>query len=150
MRALFLVVALLWAGSAVAETRPFGNGSWRDLTDAHAGRPLIVHFWSLSCAPCLADLPNWGALRRQRPDLDIVLVATDPVAQASSIDRVLARSGLGDAPSYAFHTDFVDKLRFEIDRRWRGELPFTRLVAPDGSARSVTGGLAAGWTEGWP
>lgn len=144
-----LMAVLLWAGVAGAETAPFTHGGWRGLLDAHAGRPLVVHFWSLTCAPCVADLPAWAQLRRRRPDLAVVLVSTDPIDNAAAIDRMLARTGLDGTPSLAFATGFVDKLRFEVDRRWRGELPYTALVAPDGTVTMVAGALDDGAVDAW-
>jgi thiol-disulfide isomerase/thioredoxin len=147
MRRLILVLTLLVAaGSAAAETRQFGRGSWPELLAAHAGRPLVVHFWSLGCAPCLAELPAWGELARTHPGLALVLVATDPPDMAERGAKVLARAGLAGVESWTFADPFTERLRFEIDRRWRGELPMTRLVKPDGSTESVTGSVdVAGW-----
>jgi hypothetical protein len=49
--------------------------------------------------------------------------------------------GLDKAAHYGFADDFVEKLYFEVDKGWRGELPFTALVAPDGAVTSVTGAV---------
>ena len=27
---------------------------------AHAGQPTVIHFWGLTCGPCLVELPQWG------------------------------------------------------------------------------------------
>jgi hypothetical protein len=137
---LAAVLALL-AGSALAETRPFGRGSWREMVQAHQGRPLVVHFWSLTCAPCLAELPAWQTLRTTHPELDMVLVSTDPVAESPKLERMLGRAGLASVESWAFADGFVERLRFEIDRNWQGELPMTVQVGRDGTTESVVGGL---------
>ena len=49
----------------------FGNGTWQQIREAHAGRPLVVHFWGLTCAPCLAELPLWGRLFVERLGADL-------------------------------------------------------------------------------
>lgn len=136
---LALVALMLAAPAGAADIKPFGRGSWESLRAAHAGRPLIVHLWSLTCAPCLAELPNWTSLKRAYPHMNIVLVATDPMEQAPRLTSTLARAGLGQIESWAFADPFTERLRFEIDRRWRGELPRTLLIAVDGSTEAISG-----------
>lgn len=74
--ALALALAMSWAPGVVGETSPkvFGEGSWQDLTGAHKGQPLIVHFWSVTCAPCLTELPEWGKFLAGNPGAPLVLV----------------------------------------------------------------------------
>lgn len=148
-RVLFAVILLLAAGTAMAEVRPFGRGSWRELVATHSGKPLVVHFWSLTCAPCLAEMPHWTKLRRDNPGMALVLVATDPPDQAARQQAFLARSGLGGVEQWTFADPFTDRLRFEVDRRWRGELPMTRLVGSDGSVEAVTGTMDPAALAGW-
>ncbi|MGE5503245.1 MAG: TlpA family protein disulfide reductase [Actinomycetota bacterium] len=148
-RVLVALLMILSAATARAETKPFGRGSWAELVAAHAGRPLVVHFWSLGCAPCLAEMPQWGELARANPGLALVLVSTDPMDQAPRQAQVLGRAGLGGVESWSFADPFADRLRFEVDRRWRGELPMTRLVGRDGTAQSVTGAVdVPAWLAG--
>jgi peroxiredoxin len=49
------------------------------------GRPLLVHFWAPSCAPCVADLPRWQKLWQARdpsqPNFDLLTVAGDDLPQ---------------------------------------------------------------------
>lgn len=141
-----VVLALLLAVPAWAgEVRPFVQGSWDALRAGHAGRPLVVHLWSLTCAPCLAELPQWSRVK----GADLVLVATDPIEQAPRLRATLAKAGLGGVESWAFADPFSERLRFQIDRRWRGELPRTLLIAADGSVESVSGVMAAEHLSQW-
>ncbi|HTH17327.1 MAG TPA: TlpA family protein disulfide reductase [Magnetospirillum sp.] len=144
-----VLLALLPLSAWAGETRPFIAGSWQALRQAHVGRPLVVHLWSLTCAPCLAELPRWQALAGQGGGADLVLVSTDPVEQAPRLTATLARAGLGGVESWAFADSFVERLRFEIDRRWRGELPRTVLIAADGTVTSVSGMMEADELAAW-
>jgi thiol-disulfide isomerase/thioredoxin len=137
--ALCLVVAAAGPTSA-GELKPFVRGSWQTLRRNHAGKPTIVHFWGLSCAPCLAELPKWSQLLRQRRDLDLILVAADPVAESPvELSRVLAKAGLGSAESWVFADRFEERLRFEVDPAWAGELPKTVQIGRDGKESSALG-----------
>jgi thiol-disulfide isomerase/thioredoxin len=140
VRKWLLAALLLASAPAAAELRPFGRGSWQELLAAHSGRPTIVHFWGLTCAPCLVELPRWGELVRERKDLDLVLVAADPLAgDEARISATLRKAGLDGAESWGFADEFAARLRFEIDRGWRGELPRTLLVGRDGAVTTLPG-----------
>ncbi len=120
----------------------FERGSWHALNAAHAGRPTVIHFWGLTCGPCIVELPKWGRLLAERPDLPLVLVAADPLPQpAAQVNGTLERAGLDKAESWAFADRFYERLRYEIDPAWSGELPRTVLVAADGT-RTVLPGVA--------
>jgi thiol-disulfide isomerase/thioredoxin len=141
MRRLLLLGLLLAAAPApAAELHPFVRGSWQELRAAHHGRPLVVHLWGLTCAPCIGELPQWGRLAAERPDLELVLVAADQRGEdAAPIAATLEKAGLAKAESWGFADRFAAKLRFEIDPRWHGELPRTLLIAGDGTVTPVTG-----------
>lgn len=143
--ALVLLMLALAAPALAAELRPFGRGSWDSLRAAHAGRPLIVHLWSLSCAPCLVELPQWSRVR----GADVVLVATDPIEQAPRLNATLRKAGLAEGENWAFADPYSERLRFEIDRRWRGELPRTLLIAADGTTEAVAGIIPADQLTQW-
>jgi hypothetical protein len=142
MRRPLLVFALLLLpfATAAAEFQPFTRGSWQELRTRHAGRATIVHFWGLTCAPCLVELPHWGKLVRERPTLELVLVAADPLgSEEARIGAVLGAAGLSRAESWGFADRFAARLRYEIDPRWNGELPRTLLIAADGSVTVLPG-----------
>src|SRR4029078_12110540 len=47
----------------------------------HRGRVVVLNFWTITCGPCVEELPALDALAelagRTRPDVDVVLVSTD-------------------------------------------------------------------------
>ena len=89
--ALFVLAAL---PAQAAELGPFGRGSFAALRAEAAGAPLVVHFWALSCAPCLAELPGWARLARAHPGMRLVLVNTDPPEAEQQVRRMLERMGV--------------------------------------------------------
>ena len=138
---LYLLVALLLASAAAdaASPTPFGEGSWQTLVQAHAGRPAIVHFWGVTCEPCQVELPKWGKLLRQRPDLPLVLIEADAVpVNSGRIDGILRKAGLAKAESWML-VNSDDRLRYQIDPDWAGELPMTLLIGCDGKITRILG-----------
>lgn len=141
----FCVVALFSlsvAAPAVAfDFQPYGRGAFAAIGKTHAGRPLIVHFWSVTCPPCLVELPQWAKILDERKDLVVVFVNVDDEEERPRAEARAEKAGLGKAKHYGFSDDFVEKLYFEVDKGWRGELPFTALVTPDGVVTTVTGAI---------
>jgi len=144
MKRLFVLAlcGALWSSAAVAlEFKPYASGAFAQLVKAHAGRPMMMHFWSVTCPPCIAELPQWAKLIGERKDIDVVFVNIDDEEDRARAPARLEKNGLTQATHYGFADSFVEKLYFEVDKGWRGELPFTALVAPDGAVTTVTGAL---------
>src|SRR5262245_36856547 len=139
------------AGSATLDNlRDFGRGSWNEILRAHAGRPTVVHFWGVTCGPCKTEMPQWGALRRERPDLELVLIDSDLVPnEPHAIAAMLNDAGLGGVESWTFVDGFVERLRYEVDPQWRGEIPRTVLIARDGTTRVIEGVVDANEIKRW-
>jgi thiol-disulfide isomerase/thioredoxin len=152
MRLVLLLAALLgtaWAAEA-AEPLPFQRGSWAKLREAHAGQPTVIHLWGLTCAPCLTELPHWAALQAARPDLKLVLIAADPVPQdPERVALTLAKAGLGNAESWNFADRFHERLRYEIDQAWAGELPRTMMIDRNGKVEVLPGVADLSTVKAW-
>ena len=145
MKALVtLIVSLTVAGCALnasaSEPQPFLRGSWAELRQDHAGRPTIVHFWGLTCGPCLAELPKWGEFAHAHDDVDFVFIDADPIAVApEDLAATLNKAGLGSVESWRFADAFTERLEYEIDPQWRGEMPYTLLIGRDGVMGRILG-----------
>jgi hypothetical protein len=59
------------------------------------------------------------------------------------------KAGLRREANFAFADDFVDRLYFEVDRDWSGELPFTALVAAGGETANVIGAIDDAQIKAW-
>ena len=141
LRPLALALLLPLSGALAANTaRPFAEGSWQELLQAHKGEPTIVHFWGLTCGPCLAELPEWSKFAADHPGVRLVLVNWDGRGQdLARAEATLEKSGLASTEAWALATPFEEKARFEVDRDWFGELPRTLLIARDGSTTAYSG-----------
>jgi hypothetical protein len=128
----------------------FERGSWAKLRAAHAGQPTVIHFWGLTCGPCLVELPQWGKLLAARRDLKLVLVAADPFPQPTDqVAATLDRDGLAGAESWTFTDRFYERLRYEIDPGWAGELPRTVMISRDGTATVLPGVADLSKVQAW-
>lgn len=150
MKTLLAFLLIAWALPCVAgELQPFQRGSWQALRQSHAGKPVVVHFWGLTCGPCLVELPEWGKLVRERPDANLVMIAADPFpVKPAALTATLAKDGLAGAENWVFD-GFSERLRFEVDPRWQGELPRTLLIGADGSVRAISGAADLAAIRAW-
>jgi thiol-disulfide isomerase/thioredoxin len=132
--------ALSAATGATGEVQPFGRGSWKAIRAAHAGSPVVMHFWGVTCGPCRVEMPVLGRLLKERPDLDLVMINADLVPDApEAVAAMLAETGLAGAENWMFADGFVERLRYEVDPRWQGEIPMTVLITRNGSTTKIEG-----------
>lgn len=123
-----------------SEMRVFGRGAWKTLLATNAGRQAIIHFWGLTCGPCMTELPIWGQFARSYPKAPIILIAADPAPQpGGALASMLDRAGLTHAESWRFDNAFPERLYFEVDPEWQGELPRTTLLTAAGQQDSWLG-----------
>lgn len=149
-RALLLALLLAAPAQAADAPQPFGRGSWQSLRAAHADQPLVVHLWGLTCPPCLVEMPEWAALKRARPDMPLVLIAADPVPEdPQRAGATLAGYGLAGVESWIFADRFAERLRYEIDPHWRGELPRTLLIDRAGAVTVLPGVADLAQVRAW-
>ena len=138
-------------GSAATDgLRSFVRGSWNEIRKAHAGQPTVVHFWGLTCGPCRVEMPNWGKLLRERPDLNLVVINADLVPnEPGAVSAMLAQTGLAPDENWTFGDGFVERLRYEIDPQWQGEIPRTLLIARDGTTTVIEGVADLARVKAW-
>ena len=138
-------------GSAATDgLRSFVRGSWNEIRKAHVGQPTVVHFWGLTCGPCRVEMPNWGKLLQERPYLNLVVINADLVPnEPGAVSAMLAQTGLAPAENWTFGDGFVERLRYEIDPQWQGEIPRTLLIAHDGTTTVIEGVADLARVKAW-
>lgn len=148
MKALALLL-LLWVGNVHAELRPFLPGSLQQIQAEQAGKPFILALWSATCIHCPGELKALAELARRHPRLDIVPLATDTPDDATQLASLARGYGLGQKPPWVFADPQPEKLRFEIDRRWYGELPRTYFFDSAHRRTGRSGVIPAAQLEQW-
>jgi thiol-disulfide isomerase/thioredoxin len=152
LTALFLVVFLAPApGSETPpQLKPFVRGSWQDIMRSHAGRPTLVHFWGVTCGPCKVELPLLGQFMKDHPAIDVVTISADLVPDLPGATRsMLEKAGLWPAENWIFSDGFVERLRFEIDPAWQGDIPRTILISREGTVTTIEGSAEMQDLEKW-
>jgi thiol-disulfide isomerase/thioredoxin len=156
--ACFCLFALTLAGGAQATRaadgateplRPFDVKSLSAIRETSKGKPFLLAFWSLHCAPCKEEMPMFKALKAKYPEARIVLVATDDVDEHPAVLKFLAKHQLGAVETWAFADEFAERVRFSIDKSWRGELPKTYFFDAEHKATAHTGKLELAMVESW-
>lgn len=129
--------------------RPFVKGSLAELTQERMGTPYVLAFWSMYCAPCIEEMDTWKDLQAQRSDFKIVMVSTDPIEKAEKLRYILDYRGLSDVEVWAFADKMSARVRYDIDPRWRGELPRIHFVDAQGNHDVVIGKVDAERVNLW-
>jgi thiol-disulfide isomerase/thioredoxin len=149
---VFLVGLLLSATASEApqQLKPFVRGSWQDVLRSHAGRPTLVHFWGVTCGPCKVELPLLGKFMTDHAGIDVVTISADLVPDLPGATRsMLEKAGLWSAENWTFSDGFVERLRFEIDPAWQGDIPRTILISRDGTMTTIEGSAEMKELEKW-
>lgn len=144
-----LMLALSLSASAADAVRPFVAGSLASIAAERQGRPFILAFWSVGCTHCPAELKTLGKLKQANPQLEVVLVAADTPEDAPQTAELASRYGLGKAEQWVFSDAMPERLRFEIDPRWRGELPRTHFFDREHRVDAVSGVVAEAQLADW-
>ncbi len=141
---IFSIVLLTASMSVSSESliRPFISGSFSQILEQHQDKPFALVLWSLDCPSCYKELEMLGQLNSRNTDLNIVLVSTDIEATQDELLTVLSKYKLENIESWVFSGDSDERLRFEIDRSWYGELPRSYFFKSSKKKQVVSGLLS--------
>lgn len=145
--ALFLL--LNTAAASTVTLKEFVPGSYNAILDSRRGEAFVLVFWSLDCPPCRRELAMLGKLAKERAALPLVLVSTDEIHLSNEVASVLEAHSLSAMESWIFSDDFVQRLRFEVDRHWYGELPRSYFFDPAQGRRATSGILDEEELRAW-
>jgi thiol-disulfide isomerase/thioredoxin len=128
LRSLILVSLIALLGfSADTAVKPFVKGSFSEIQQQYKGQAYLIVFWGQDCAYCMKELAMLGELLKVHPDVSIVTVATDPFLDAVIVRDKMSGFSLDQAENWVFADDYPETLYFDVEKRWRGELPLTYL-----------------------
>ena len=136
MKQLLIVLIMLFTLSSVVKAessaiKPYQKGDWASILKSADGKALAVHFWGVTCAPCVKEMPQWGQFLSQDKNAQLIFIQVDD-SSPEMVKKVLTRYRLAQANNYSLISPFDDYLRYEIDPQWRGETPMTLLIDKEG------------------
>ena len=130
---LISLVFLKNVSASETEIKPFIKGSFQQIQLEHKEKPAIITFWSESCAFCMKELALFGKLIKKYPQVEIVSITTDPFLDEQKVRQVLSSKNLQNVQKWVFADDYVERLYFDVDKSWRGELPLTYFIDRENS-----------------
>ncbi|BBL69549.1 TlpA family protein disulfide reductase [Methylogaea oryzae] len=149
----FLMLSLFlagWAGAQAGEQpRAYRAGSLAQIAQARQGKPFVVLLWSLECSVCMKELDFLAKTLREHPGMDMVLISTDEASAGGEASSVLELHGLGKAESWIFAEDDAQRLRYEIDPAWYGELPRAYFYDAAHKRIAVSGAVEKSHFDAW-
>lgn len=143
--------ALSCAGAGAGTARPSGppapdfslpalDGKTVRLSDYRGKSVVLIDFWSTTCDPCLVEMPHLVDLYKQHKDKGFVVLAVsmDPPESRAQVSSVVQNKEM------IFPVLLDEESTVGARYNPKGELPFTVVVAKDGSILHKRGGYTAG------
>jgi thiol-disulfide isomerase/thioredoxin len=124
---LLLILSITSLQSEAQESfiKSFGPGSYQQILRENADQPFVLMLWSVDCPSCLKDMALVRDIQKKRPELKIVMLSTDDPNATGEVKTIISRYQLDSLENWVFGSDDAQKLRYEIDPSWYGELPRT-------------------------
>ena len=119
----------------------FKSGSYQQILDNHKAQPFILVVWSKTCASCLKDMDIIKKIHEGMPQFNFVLLATDDQSDTAEVNKIIEQKGLVEMESWIFAEGNAQKLRYEIDPVWYGEIPRTYFFNSTHEREGISGAL---------
>jgi thiol-disulfide isomerase/thioredoxin len=147
---LSLAVLHVASGFGQSKLKSFERGSWQRLLQAHSGHLTLVHFWGVTCGPCKVELPQIGEFMKRNPSVDVITIDADlvPNSDAAALS-MLQGAGLSSAENWMFSDGFAERLRYEVDPAWQGDIPRTILISRKGDVATIEGSAEPSLLQKW-
>jgi peroxiredoxin len=107
----------------------------------------LVNLWSITCGPCIEELPALVEIARQfeTRDFELITISTDPPSQEKAVQKLLQRNHValpklteasvmeeGRKTNNFIFAGGTDELAAALDPKWQGLNPYSILIAPSG------------------
>lgn len=149
----FLLIALCLTGAAIAQAadapKAYHSGGLAQIAKTYQGKPFVAVLWSLECSVCMKELDLLAKVLREHPGMNMVLISTDEASNGGEVSAVLEMHGLAKAESWIFAEDDAQRLRYEIDPSWYGELPRSYFYDAAHKRVSISGAVDALHFDAW-
>lgn len=128
---------------------PFTAESPAGIRKMHSGKPFVLAFWSIYCEPCRDEMAEWNAVKNKLPALPVLLVSTDTPADAAMIAAFFVKYPPGAVQKWVFADRFTERVRYAVDKSWRGEMPKSYYFDAAHKVDIKSGKMDRAWIESW-
>lgn len=112
---------------------PAGEAALREMRANAGGKLRLVTCWATWCPPCVAEFAEFVTINRMYRGraFELVTVAMNKPEESAEVLAFLKKQ---QASNRNLQVDSEDreKLMEALDPEWRGEIPYTLLIAPGG------------------
>ena len=131
------------------EFMPFDMNTRKVIEKRYIDQPLIISFWSIDCPYCLDDLKKLGKALSKNTNVKLITVCVDGKESAKKAERILSQANLPKHEKYQYAEVDEDRLRYNIDPAWYGELPRTYFYDAAHQVTPLSGKISNSFLDKW-
>ena len=128
---------------------PFDMNTRQVIEKRYIDQPLIISFWSIDCPYCINDLKKLGKALSKNTNVKLITVCVDGKESAIKAERILNQANLPKHEQYQYAEVDEDRLRYNIDPAWYGELPRTYFYDATHQVTPLSGKISNSFLDKW-
>jgi len=128
---------------------PFDMNTRQVIEKRYIDQPLIISFWSIDCPYCIDDLKKLGKALSKNTNVKLITVCVDGKESAKKAERILSQANLPKHEQYQYAEVDEDRLRYNIDPSWYGELPRTYFYDAAHQVTPLSGKISNSFLDKW-
>ena len=128
---------------------PFDMNTRKVIEKRYIDQPLIISFWSIDCPYCINDLKKLGKALSKNTNVKLITVCVDGKESAKKAERILSQANLPKHEQYQYAEVDEDRLRYNIDPVWYGELPRTYFYDAAHQVTPLSGKISNSFLDKW-
>ena len=146
---IFLFLLFFSHLSFAYEFMPFDMNTRKVIEKRYIDQPLIISFWSIDCPYCIDDLKKLGKALSKNTNVKLITVCVDGKESAKKAERILSQANLPKHEKYQYAEVDEDRLRYNIDPAWYGELPRTYFYDAAHQVTPLSGKISNSFLDKW-
>lgn len=128
---------------------PFDMNTRKVIEKRYIDQPLIISFWSIDCPYCIDDLKKLGKALSKNTNVQLITVCVNGKESAKKAERILSQANLPKHEQYQYAEVDEDRLRYNIDPAWYGELPRTYFYDATHQVTPLSGKISNSFLDKW-
>jgi thiol-disulfide isomerase/thioredoxin len=146
---IFLLFLFFSHFSFAYDFMPFDMNTRKVIEKRYIDQPLIISFWSIDCPYCIDDLKKLGKALSKNTNVKLITVCVDGKESAKKAERILSQANLPKHEKYQYAEVDEDRLRYNIDPAWYGELPRTYFYDAAHQVTPLSGKISNSFLDKW-